>query len=210
MCLVSPAKSALSAGQMCPDGRPNVPRRPTKCALRADHICERPAGPAHRHRRTGRHRRVSGRPSTRRPSTRRPSTGQRPTAETGTTRPAHAAFTGRRRLSLADGDRRRGSNAGGAAHDRPAIVTALWRPPVGAVALPGTRPAAPSAPPPGRLGQRNTNVCSNQEGFTSVLHMCSNYLHVSGSTWPQARIRCYLPVPSKRCEVQLPCPPRNG
>jgi hypothetical protein len=35
--------------------------------------------------------------------------------------------------------------------------------------------------------------------------MCSNYLHVSGSPWPPARIRSYLPPPSKRCQVQLPC-----
>ena len=35
--------------------------------------------------------------------------------------------------------------------------------------------------------------------------MCSNYLHVSGSSWPPARIRSYLPTPSKRCQVQLWC-----
>jgi hypothetical protein len=66
---------------------------------------------------------------------------------------------------------------------------------------------APADLPPAGLDQGSTNVCSNQEGFTAGLHMCSNYLHVPGSTWPLARIRSYLAVPSKRRQVHLPRPP---
>jgi hypothetical protein len=69
------------------------------------------------------------------------------------------------------------------------MVTAGGRPPVGDVALPGTRPAGTSRSPESRLDQGSTNVCSNQEDFTAALHMCSNYLHVSGKPWPLARIR---------------------
>jgi hypothetical protein len=63
---------------------------------------------------------------------------------------------------------------------------------------------APADLLPAGLAQGSTNVCSNQEGFTAGLHMCSNYLHVPGSTWPLARITSYLAVPSKRRQVHLP------
>jgi hypothetical protein len=69
---------------------------------------------------------------------------------------------------------------------------------------------APACPPTGRLAHRSTNVCSNQEGFTARLHMCSNYLRVSGNSWPPAKIRWYLTVPSKRRPVQLPRPAGDG
>jgi hypothetical protein len=104
------------------------------------------------------------------------------------------------------------ANAGGcpprsaSAADRSLVTARRW-PPAGDVALASARSAGTYRPPAGRLVHRNTNVCSNQEGFPAGLHMCSNYLHVSGSSWPPARIRSYLSAPSKRCQVQLPPPP---
>jgi hypothetical protein len=80
---------------------------------------------------------------------------------------------------------------------------AMRSPPHAPRCLALARRAPPDLPPAG-LAQGSTNVCSNQEGFTAGLHMCSNYLHVPGSTWPLARITSYLAVPSKRRQVHLP------
>lgn len=107
------------------------------------------------------------------------------------------------------------ANAGGARHGPSAPVTAHWLPRDGGrlratLRCPALARRARADPPAGGLVHRNTNVCSNQEGFPARLHMCSNYLHVSGSSWPPARIRSYLSAPSKRCQVQLPHPPGDG
>jgi hypothetical protein len=157
-----------------PASRPNMPGGPTRWAQRVDQICH-----------GGRGKPAECGQAVARPAAKRrlaPACGRR------ATRGAPCGLPGAH-TCLLDCERRTVAKAAGAlvrpthADDSsPTTARPTSRRPAGAQRA---WPASHSR----RLAHRSTNVCSNQQGFTSGLHMCSNYLHVSGNLWPPATIR---------------------